>query len=496
MEYPFKTKPLAHQLDLWNRTRELAAWAVHDEQGTGKTKVMIDTAAWLYMCGKIDAVLVLAPNGVHTNWIKDEIPTHLPDDLMKKSSLMWYRTQSSGTMWHRSEVKAALHHSGLSWMAMTYDSIMTLAGKEAALKFLDQRRVMFICDESTQIKSPGAKRTKRVVAYGAKAKCRRTMTGTPVPNGAFDIYSQIKFLDENFWKRERMDSFAMFKSYFGVFERKFTADTSFEKLVAFKNLEELNHMLAKISSRVTKAQVLDLPPKVYQTRYFELGKEQRRIYNEIRDEFMTLLASGQVITANLVMVRMLRLQQISCGYLPVGEGEPAHIIEGGNPRLEALAESMEGAEGKKIIWARFTMDIDQIMDLAGRMDVKAVRYDGRVKNDEDLLKAKNDFQHGDADWFVSNPAMGAEGLTLHAANKELYYSNSFNLRHRLQSEDRAHRIGQHWPVTITDILGEKTIDRPILRNLGNKISVADVINGDQPAPGGDLRSQLKSWLDE
>lgn len=500
LDYIYKTEPRKHQRDWLEKFAEVEAHALHFEQGTGKTKVVIDNIAYLYEQKKINGALVVAPNGIDLNWLIDEIPTHLPERIRKETRLFRFSTKKSGTKWHKEQVKWCREHHGLSWMLMSYDAFMTQEGKEAALKFMEQREAFYVLDESTRIKTPGAKRSQRIVKTAHRSKYRRTMTGTPMPNGAFDIYKQMEFLDPLFWERHRWNNFAMFKNYFGVFEdasfgRVLPPGSHYElkRCIGYQHLDELNKLILPISSRVLKADVLDLPPKVYQFRYFDLSRRQRELYEELKEEYKIWLDEQTLVTANLAIVRLLRLQQISCGYLPTGEDEPVHMIEGGNPRLDLLEELLEDFTDKAIIWSRYKLDIDLISDLLRTKGLKYVIYDGRT-SDEDRIKAKEDFQRGDAQFFVSNPAAAGEGLTLHAAKAVIYYTNSFNLNHRLQSEDRAHRDGLKHSVNYIDLIGRDTIDRQILLNLTGKMDVADAVLGD--APGNDIRGQLKKWIED
>lgn len=494
--YPFKTEPRDYQRNWLENHAFDKAHALHWEMGTGKSKEAIDNIGVLYLAGEIDGVLVVAPNGIDLNWIIDEIPKHLPDSIAKQTRFCRFSTKKSKTKWHKEQIKWCREHHGLAWMTMSYDAFMTLEGKEAALLFIEARKAFYVLDESTRIKTPGAKRTMRITRTAWRAKYKRTLTGTPMPKGAFDIYSPMKFLDEDFWKRHGWDDAGMFKSYFGVFEKndKRRDGREFEQLIGYQHLDELNKLIEPISTRILKRDVLDLPPKIYQSRWFELTPQQRKIYDALRNEYRFWLDEKTLITANLAIVRLLRLQQISCGYLPVGEGEPVHIIEGGNPRLELLEELLEDTNEKMIIWSKYRLDIDLITDmLRTKNSNKFVIYDGRT-SEEDMIRAKEEFQKGDAQFFISNPAKGGEGLTLHAAEKVVYYTNGFNLNHRLQSEDRAHRFGLTHPVSYIDLLGVDTIDLPTMKNLCGKMDISDQVLGD--APGVDLRANLKQWLEE
>ncbi len=492
--FNYKIQPRQHQREFLERTAELQFHAVFWEMGAGKSKIMIDNIAYLYQEGLIDGALVVAPNGVDLNWLIDEVPKHMPVHVAKEMRLFRFSSKKKNTKAHKEAVKWCRQHKGLAFMLISYDAFMTDDGKEAALLFLEQRKCFYVLDESVSIKTPGAKRTMRIVRTAHRAKYRRILDGYPTPKGAFDLYSQFQFLHADFWKKYSMDSFSVFKNYFGVFEKSYGNGHEFEKFIGYKRLDELGKIIAPFTSRVKKADVLDLPPKIYQPRYFELSSQQREMYDQLKSEYMLQLSSGELVTANLAMVRLLRLQQISCGYIPVGEDEPVHRIEGKNPRAELLEELIDSSSEKTIIWARYKLDIELIESIMRKKNSRHfVTYTGDT-SDEDRIKAKQDFQLGDAQFFIGTPAAAGIGLTLHAAHNVIYYSNSFNLRERVQSEDRAHRDGLKHSVTYTDILGMNTVDKSIMLNLTGKMDTSDAILGD--APGHDLRVQMQHWLED
>lgn len=472
--YSFKTTPFKHQEELYFRTRELPRYGVFWEQGCGKTKPMIDMAGHLTLKGKINGLLVLAPNGVHRNWVSDELPAH--------SNIPY-----TAFCYHSSKAGRKAHEQGLAELfltpadrlavlAMSYDGFMTKAGKDAAHRFLEARRVLYILDEATRIKSPGAKRTKSVLASAKLAEFRRVLTGTPIANGPFDIFTIMKFLNLEFWKAYYLDSYFIFKNHFGIWKKVKPGDTSpFAPAfcVGYRNLEQLSEIISKHSSRVTKDQVLDLPPKLYSKRYFAMNREQLKAYDDLTNEFMTFL-QGDLVTAPLVITRLLRLQQVTSGYLPSDLGDPIYMLGDNNPRLQLLEEVIEDVPHKAIIWAKFRLDIDKIMELLGD---RAVRYDGKTGTD-DRARAIEGFQRGKIQFFVANPAAAGEGLTLHAARTVIYYNNSFKLSDRLQSEDRAHRIGQAHPVNYIDLVAEDTIDENVVKALVKKHDIATRVLGD------------------
>ena len=569
--YTFKTNPFAHQREEWERSREEEARGIFWEQGTGKSKLIIDTACWLYLLGRIDAVVVVAPNGVHRNWVENEIPDHMPDAIMANARAFHFQAPKSDTKWHRQAMRSLLHFQGFAWLTISYDGFMTAAGKRALIDFFDKRRILYVLDEGHYIKTPGADRTKSILKSAKYAPYRRLLTGTPIANGPFDAYSEIKFLIENYWDGAGLSTFVEFKTHFGVFKKVRNAHVKsyfdekeqrwkkappngalVDVLVGYRNLEELNRLIQPITSRVTKDDALDLPPKLYAKRYFAMSEEQAKLYRQIKDEYIAWLNTGGLeaeaaamgpiegpetcpdcagrreveldgmiypcgtcvdtavlpdgdtpVIAALAITRLLRLQQITCGYLPTDdEEEPVYIIPGPNRRLQGLCDEIENRQHKTIVWARFQMDITMILEELKKRGIKAVRYDGQVSDDA-RAEAKARFQgerpifergvmvgrvpvpvEDQADVFVGNPAAGSTGLTLTAAKHVDYYSNSFKLIDRLQSEDRAHRIGQLNQVLYTDWMADGTVDERIVEALRNKFNVASQITGDR----------LKEWL--
>ena len=472
----------AHQSRVLAESRDAPTFALFWEMGTGKTKLTLDTIAHLRDNDRIDAVVVVAPNGVHRNWIEDEIPKWLPAPVQPYAWL----SGKAGTKRHESAV-ASLLTAPFPFLAFSYEGLVTERAVKYLRKVFEKRRVFMVLDESTRIKTPGAKRTMKIVAAGKHAAYRRILTGTPVTNSPFDVYSQMKFLDPDFWKKAGFGTLAEFRNHFGIFKTmENDRGQHWEQVVAYRNLSQLQALLAPVSSRVLKSDALDLPPKLYTKRYFDLSPEQVRVYREIRDEALTLLASGELVTAALAITRLLRLQQVTSNYLPVDDGSEDIVlvpITDRNPRLECLLELVDEIEGQAIIWARFRRDIDQITEGLVAAGHSCARYDGKVGSDG-RVAAKAAFQKGDVKFFVANPAVGATGLTLTAARTVIYYSNSFRLEDRLQSEDRAHRIGQHHPVQYIDIVAPGTVDTHIVAALRNKINLASQVTGDQ----------LKEWI--
>ena len=493
MKYDFKTKPFQHQLETFEATKDRPWYAIFWEQGTGKSKLTLDTAGHLYCEGKVDTLFVIAPNGVHRNWTAEEVHAHWNDNLLDRTETFTYHSSKAKTKKSQVAAERAMAHKGLSVVAMSYDAFRTPAGKTFAKQLLTRRRCFYVLDESARIKSPQAQRTKLILASAKYATYKRILTGTPVAAGPFDIYTQMRFLDADYWKPRGLGNYTMFKNYFARWRQGEANGRKFPILVDYQNLDELHDIIKNDSSRVLKDDVLDLPPKLYSKRFFSMTAKQGKLYRALRDDFMAEL-DGSTVNAALAITRLMRLQQIACGYVTVDREVPAVFgldvqkeivdIDDKNERLATLLEVVEDLPHKAIIWARFRRDIDLICQALGD---RAVRFDGDTTVEE-KAHAVDSFQKGELgkspQFFVANAQAAGEGLTLTAAKTVIYYNNTFKLSERLQSEDRAHRISQDRPVQYIDIVAEHTVDSHIIQALRDHLDISNQITGDR----------VKAWL--
>lgn len=476
--YEFKTEPYAHQKQAWQESWDKEYYALFMEMGTGKSKVAIDTIAALYEAKKIDTALILAPKGVYDNWVQGEIPTHLPDRI-KRKVLRWQPNVSKKFL---AELKdfalPALREKGyLHLFVMNVEAFSSGKGAETALDFLKLNpKSIMIVDESTTIKNRQAQRTKNIVKCGRVAKYRRILTGSPITKSPMDLFSQCDFLAE---KCLGFNSFYAFQSRYAVVQKRTMGARSFNEVVGYRRLDELTDKLDPISNRVLKEDCLDLPDKVYQVYNVQLTGEQKNVYEMMKKLALAQLDNGELATTQSVLTQIMRLQQITCGHLRTDDGE---LRELKSNRLDALMEIVEEVQGKAIIWATWSHDLVMIADALRRRfgPEAAATYYGETPQDE-RQRIVTEFQKPDGPlrFFVGQPKTGGYGITLTEANTMIYYSNSYDLEIRLQSEDRAHRIGQKKPVTYIDMLTPKTIDEKIIKALRNKINLAGAVLGEQ-----------------
>jgi len=477
MKYKFKMPPYEHQLTALRKGWNLDEFAYFMDMGTGKSKVLIDNFSVLYDKGHIGGVLIIAPKGVYRNWSSNEIPTHMPEHVLADICI-WQpnHTQKFLTTWK----KLFEDNYNLKIFLMNIEAFSTRKGVEVAEKFLLAHSTLMAIDESTTIKSKNAKRTKSIVKLGKMAKYRRIMTGSPITKSPMDLYTQCEFLNPELLGHK---SFYSFQYEYAIIKRRNLGSYSFNQIVGYKNLKELNGLLDNFSYRVRKQDCLDLPDKVYTKRVVELSPEQAKMYSDLKKIALGICEEGTV-TPTTILTQLLRLQQVCSGHVKLDDGTIKTFSSAKIKELEAVVEEING---KAIIWANFTHDIESIVELLTNMygEDSVVSYYGATSTDQRDY-AMSSFQNPDSPvrFFVGQPRTGGYGLTLTQASTVIYYSNSYDLEVRLQSEDRAHRIGQVNKVTYIDIIAEKTVDEKVLQALRSKIDIASVV----------LQENVTDWI--
>ena len=476
MNYRFKTKPYAHQLTALEKSWNKETYAYFMEMGTGKTKVLIDNLAMLYDKGKVDGALIIAPKGVIGTWYKQEIPNHLPDHI-ENVSVMW---QSLITKKQKNNLNALFKlEEKLHILIMNVEALSTSKGTEFAARFLNSHKTLMAIDESTTIKNSSAKRTKNILALSKYAKYRRIMTGSPVTKNPLDLYSQCEFLSP--WLLN-FQSFYAFRNRYAEMKTIHARGRSIQVVHKFQNIGELSDKLKGFSYRVLKEDCLDLPDKIYIKRNIALTSEQLKLYQQMKTMALAVL-NGKQVTSVTVLTQLMRLHQITCGHFTADDGSTQLVKSN---RITELMDVLEEVEGKAIIWANYQHDITNIIKAIVEEygEESIVDYYGLTAQ-EDRQENIQQFQNNPKCRFlIGTPQTGGYGITLTAANTVIYYSNGYDLEKRLQSEDRAHRIGQKKSVTYVDLICENTVDEKIVKALRNKINIASEVLGEE----------LRDWI--
>ena len=468
MIYNFKTKPYAHQMTALEKSWDKSEYGYFMEMGTGKSKVLVDNMAMLYDKGKINGAVIIAPKGVYRNWLSQEIPNHLPSHVQHKT-VLW--TASSSKAKDKEYRQLFESDDDLHILIVNVEALSTKRGLEFVAKFLNCHETLLAIDESTTIKNPKAKRTKSILLLSKRAKYRRILTGSPVTKSPLDLYTQCNFLNEFLLG---FSSYYAFRNRYANMIDKNFGGRRVQLIGSYKNLDELANSIKAFSYRVLKDECLDLPEKVYTRREVELTDEQEQAYSTMKSAALALL-KGKMATAPHVLTQLMRLHQITCGHL---KNDDESITEIKNNRLKELLYLLEEVEGKVIIWANYIYDIKNIVKAISEEygADSIVEYYGNISA-EQRQKNIEKFQdpNSNARFFIGNPQTGGYGITLTAANTVIYYSNGYDLEKRLQSEDRAHRIGQKNSVTYIDLIAPKTVDEKIVKALRKKMNIANEI---------------------
>lgn len=458
MKYTPKTEPYPHQIQAAQKLNGKKTWALFMEQGTGKTKTLLDWAGRLYYERQITGMIVVSKKGVHAQWVRDEIPKHL-------------NVPVSGAFW---PFKTPPKGDGLHVVAVNYDGLKTKTGWEAVSAFAKRHegRLLIIADESQDIKNARSQRHKAMTALAQWSSHRALATGTPIAKDLTDEWAQLKWLDERIIGIRYVTMFRNTYCVMGGFQAR--------AVVGTRNLNQFKELTEPYVYRATKDQI-GILPKAYATWTFDLSPSQLAAMRDIKKELQTQLDDGTVVTAANAAVTLGKIQQAASGFI-LGETDAHEIVPiEKNPRIRAMVEWLEADDdaGKAIIWFRFRHEAKLIAEALRAEKVDFVEYHGGV-NERDRAEAVTSFlSPTGARVFLANPQSAGVGLNLQGGcQRALYFSNSFSAIDRWQSEDRIHRIGTNGAVTYTDLIANKSIDSYILRNLRSKKSLSDLVLGD------------------
>lgn len=481
--FPYRMPPYEHQR-VALRLAKLApndgtdfAWLL--EPGLGKTMVAACNAAWLHMKGKTDGMLVIAPRGAHTNWVKDELPKHMP---IPYTAFAWNSGKASTLQFSTAAHHFLRHPGGFAVLAVNVDALRLERARILIREFCESRRVVGIMDESADIASPSSARGRKARALSKLLAYRRILDGTPWAESIFELYGQFNFLNPDIIGVPNM---AAMKRVYGewvqiklrnpVPGKGGRSRTHFPKFVGYKNLDRLARRIAPYSYRCTKAEAMPyLPQRSYTKWYFDLSDPARIAYDQLREEYLLELGNGYEVEAAQVLTRMLRLQQIAAGYVPArtwrvdsdGEQivEPEYRIDP-NARIGALLAAMQHYRGPSIVWCRFKYDQRLLYDALRTAGRTVAWYQG---SDDERDRMRTAFQDGRADVFLADPTSGGRSLTLTRAEYMFFYTHYYGLRKRIQSEDRFHRIGLDHNVLVVDLVAQDTVDEKIVKSHQDK----------------------------
>jgi SNF2 family DNA or RNA helicase len=418
------------------------------EQGTGKTLPTIKAIEFRLAAGQIKRALIVCPKTVITSWVKEfaRYSDIVPEVI-------------GGTAKQRDA--AALH---AQVAIVNYDLLirMKLDGLHSdGSPAWD----MVIFDESQYIKAASAKRSKAAYDLAKAATYRVLLTGTPVAKDAGDMFGQFKVLDESIFG----NSFYAFRAkYFANVGRNFP-----DWRIRPEAADAIRSKVALRAQRIRKADVLDLPEKLYQVRRIEMTKDQARHYRELERELLTVIGDTTVTVPYLIS-RMMKLNEICSGYVR-HEGSNIALDNPKLAELKQIIDDYDAGDGRNqvVVWCTFLRDISEIC----KVFPAAMVIDGS-KSTQERQEAIDLFQAGLCKVMVLQQQAGAVGITLTAAHLSVFYSRNYSLLDRMQAEDRLHRIGQVNKVTYIDLIMANSIEEEIVEALEEKRIVAGYLQGD------------------
>ena len=465
LHLPIRARPYDHQRCAFSFTCRMFGLAGHDpppargvallmEMGTGKSLTTIAVAGRLFLDQKIERMLIVAPLSILGVWL---------EEFRKFADFEYSIVVLNGSESKKIEKLRHIPTSGLQVAVINYESAWRLE-KELAAWDTD----LIVCDEGHKIKTHNITASKCMHRLGAKARYRMLLTGTIITNKAIDVFSPYKFLNP-----------AVFGNSFYAFRNRYFDMTGYGNHVPVLKAsmaEELTRRIHSIAFRATKAECLDLPVTMEIVRTVELEPQAQRLYRQLVRDSYAQIKGGEITTAN-VLTRLLRLSQLTGGFLRGDEGSRAERVS--NAKLDALSDIIDSAAqegGKLVIIARFLPEIDAITAMLSRKAIAFSLITGAVKDrDEQVRRFQTD---SDVTVFVGQIATAGLGITLTAADKMVFYSLDYSMSNFEQTKARIHRVGQRNPCTYIYLVAASTVDEKVLQALRDKADLARILIDD------------------
>lgn len=478
----FATDPYVHQLRELERSIELPLRALLWHMRTGKSKTIVDTACHLFLRGKIDAVVLFAPNGVHLNWLEREFPAHRWPSVPLRTTA--WRTQVAGAgvlastelahirdEWWEDCRDALRDFSRLQVFAFNSESMIREDVRRVVARVVGRRKCLAVFDEAQDWRRPGSKRSHMARALAWRCPYRRILTGTPVHNSPLHAWSEFELLEHGALGFEKFKKFEEHHAEYMWDKTK--RGQRYRKLVQYHHMDQLRSRMARLSSVVRREDCEDMPELVRVVRRIEPSAEQLRVYRELHDDFVVSLGTREVSVGERSQ-RLNKMQQVMSGWLKDEDGK-VHDVPGHNPRLDALSDEVLLAPGKVVIWCRFREDIDRACARLRADGHQVLEYHGRTSSLDKAL-AREMFAPGaenDAKALVGYPV---PGLNFSAASEVIWYSHVIgDALTRDQASDRATMVGGR-NIRVTDLVAPG-VDEYAMRMFEDKVTLAQSLSG-------------------
>lgn len=453
--YTSKLKSYTYQEQAVDFAKDLPYSAIFHEQGLGKTKIALDIALYWLSKKDIDTVLIVTKKGLIKNWQEEtKIHSYLhPKVLSNNRNANFYAFNSP------------------SRLLITNFETVTLEKNRLKL-YLKARNVGIIIDESAKLKNPNSKLTKDFFELSPLFIRKIIMTGTPVANRPYDIWSQIYFLDNG---KSLGNNFKEFKKNSDLSNKLF--DDS-EKRQNFENfISNIFNKINAFSIRETKNSAkLPLPEKRYYNIWTMFTEGQKEMYDELKNKLAIEIKNRgeeKIDDASPILKRILRLEQITSN--PKMINEDVDFVSGKEKELNSLVKEIINRGEKMIIWTNYIYNVDYFCKKFQKYN--AVKISGNMSI-EDRNESIRKFKEEVSQILIATPQSAKEGLTLTVANNAIFYDRSFSLDDYLQAQDRIHRISQTKECNIYNIMIKGSIDEWINKLLLSKEKAASLVQND------------------
>lgn len=464
-----KTEQWRHQGQEFEDHRDDPARALLWQMRTGKSKHALDvTCHWAHEYG-VDGALIVAPNGVHRQWVGRQIRDHWWTDVPHLAhawdSMAKHRTRHDEAAHDEALDRVLRYRDGVAILSVNCEALIHPRTQKAIQRLFKGRRVALLGDEAHRFRTPGSARSRIMRGFRRHCKMVRILTGTVIRNSPLSAWAQFEILEKSALGYE---TFGDFKNSFALYDRVETrGGRTFPALTGYRNLERLTELMAPWSSVVLRRDCEDLPALMPIVRNVEMSEEALRVYEQMRRQLIADIREGVVVEALEGGKRAIKLQQALSGFM-IGDDGVVHDLgdRRENPRVRALVEEVHGTEGKCIVWCQFHEDIRRVTEALDLEGVPFVEYHGLVRDRDKQLALDAFDEDPRVKALVGTAQAGGEGLDLSArgmTDAVINYSHTRNGITRDQGIERATMMGGK-SIAIVDFECPGTVDTKILRD--------------------------------
>ena len=447
MSWPFEMSPLPVQAEALKKADESVGYAFFMDPGMGKTGTVMAEFTNMEKKGVVDLLFVICPNNLRANW-------------KAEAEKMGFEYEVS--IYPEPPPKVGM------WV-VNYEKVISTAF-DTIYGALKKRNFYGVCDESHRIKNFKAKTSKAIIFLFDLATVKRVMTGTPLANNVVDLWSQLRAINKHGSHRSPYT----FRNRYGVM-----GGWMGKQIIGTQREDELRDLLECCSFRAKKKQwMASLPPKVYQVLGYELNAKQKLAYNQIYKDRFLAMDEGQEVTAQMVITALMKMQQVTSGFMIDDKGAVIDFCEGKNPKISAVVDAMEDIMGKAIVFAHYQHTVNTLERSLKDFNPLVIR--GGMKPDDvrEIVRAFN--SDDDRRVLVAQTSTAKEGLTLlgtanQPCSTTIFVENTYSLIDRTQAEDRNHRHGQNADQVIYYDMAGSPLESKIIKALQSKSDLVKTV---------------------